>query len=369
MISVFTNTSKASSFTTAQLKALDPAASAALRVAYCSDCYNTGAFDYGMTGALVFWSGTTTSGSWLTLSDNVPICSTADADGFTEWCMWLHARNRGEIKTAIATILSMPLSNNQGLRGSWLSGSSGISAYPQAPINSDHQGGYFELLTGTTSGSFGLRYQYSDTTNIFNPSTGIRRKVGIVASMGVSETATNANNAFALSVGLERSSTDAIQTVSPFTGAGSTSEFAGFVYDPQNAHGFGTALDANWNAMLRRGGTTIGTASTSIPISTRTQLAVALEPNGNNTARTTAIQQGVTGAGTRCILEASGAWTNTAVIPTLNLFIPSRTATIASRTIRLSRVTVINWYESGTRIVPVAPITSFTNSGSIIPTP
>lgn len=64
------------SFTTAELLALSATESARLRLAYCSDCFSSGANMTTLYGDAVFWNGY----QWLTQSDCVPICADGVAD-------------------------------------------------------------------------------------------------------------------------------------------------------------------------------------------------------------------------------------------------------------------------------------------------
>lgn len=257
-------------YTTAQLNALSVADSAKLRVAYCSDCLNSGSNVVGCTGSFVFWSGT----YWMTFSDNIPI--TTD---FFEYTIWMHLRSRSP---QVLTPFAMHLQGAQFIVAGFNSTNVGTAGLGQSTSGSnDLLGWRWSLSTGATAASSSLVRLNRPTGTVFNPSQ--RRNIGMAATLTDFITSASATDYYAFRIGLQSSET--LASAYP-------TSFAGIIFDDRG-NVFGQGNDSNLRAVVRANSTDayaptsigIGSAIPSAMVTSNLLVVATIEPTTTSMAR------------------------------------------------------------------------------------
>ena len=292
-------TASVASFTTAQLLALSASESAALGIAYCTDCLTTKGIlsDVGDSGR---WNGL----EWTTLTDCVP-----PTVSFGRFCIFLLRRNFNSNTIPGSTYWSCLPGGNANLgTGAAITGSGSTTTNGQ--IN--------QIIgtTGTTAtGIASLRYNGFDK----DPTNWNSRAIGFVLNHVTVEQSV-AGQTFSYRSGISTYSSSAVSALQ--------SDEVCLAYDPDNTLGAGINTD-NWWYLVRANGTTlftgdtgiarttpIWTVSTIVPVSGNAVLAEVCTANNAGGSYTVHTSQLVTLSATQtsatlCMGKASGTTAKT----------------------------------------------------------
>lgn len=239
-------------YTTAQLLALSSSASAAIGIAYCTDCLTTKGILTDV-GDDVRWNGM----EWVTFTDDVPLTTS-----FNKLCFYLYQRNFNSNVLPGTTRWACNAASNAN---------SGTAATMSLSASTTTNGQINQIIgtTGTTAtGIASLRYNGYDTdlTNWNCRAIGMALNHVTVEQSVVGQT-------FSYRSGISTYSAAAV-------GALQLDEVC-LVYDPDNTLGAGINTD-NWWYLIRANGTTLFTGDTGIARTTPIWTIATIIPVGVN---------------------------------------------------------------------------------------
>lgn len=287
------------SFTTAELLALGATESAKLRVAFCSDCFTSGATTANLIGDICLWDGD----RWLTFHDKVPPS--------TDWLQFaLDIARRGD-GTNMGPFMSVhgDLSNNILAIGQYVSGAGAtVNSFSSDPVSLISIGS----LPGTTStGSF-------KAVPVFGvyAGTGVpTRKTALLFNfLGTAVAVSN--------VGVDEWHWRLTCQTPLFTASASLqNDDFGFVMDDRNTLGQGST-GSNLYAMCRLNGTTTDWVNTGLlAASAAAHLIVTWEPTGSFQGRIRVATAGDFGTPITTHIDRTGslsAGATNRILPCLN---------------------------------------------------
>lgn len=248
----------ADSFTTAELLALGATESAKLRVAFCSDCFASGATTANLVGDICLWD----ADRWVTLHDRVQ--PTTD---WLSFALEIARRGDGQRNGPFLGVFGEFGSNVATISGY----TTGASSTLFSPASDSVRMASINAGPGTTStGSFKAIPVFSANALTSAPT----RKLAVVMSwFGSASSVSNAGvDNWHWRVGLQ-------VPVFASTAALQNDDF-GFVMDDINTLGQG-ASGSNLRAMCRFNATTLDWVDTGVAVTTGSAfLIVTFEPNG-----------------------------------------------------------------------------------------
>ena len=241
-------TTSVASFTTAQLLALSASESAALGIAYCTDCLSTKGILTDV-GDFVFWNGD----EWITATDTV-----VPVTVFGKFCLSLQRRNFNSNVIPGSTYWATLAAGNANV---------GTSAAITSATSTTTNGQINQLIasTGTTAtGIASFRYNGFDK----DPTNWNSRAIAYVTNH-VTVDDSVVGQTFSYRTGISTYSATAIGTLGL--------DEACLVYDPNNTFGAGINTD-NWWYLIRANGTTLFTGDTGIPRTTPLWIVCTMVP-------------------------------------------------------------------------------------------
>ncbi|NDC43035.1 MAG: hypothetical protein EBZ77_16045, partial [Chitinophagia bacterium] len=257
-------------YTVAQLNGLGGSASSKLRVAYCSDCLNSGASSAGIQGSFVFWNGA----AWMTFSDNIPITTS-----FFDYVALMHLRSRSP---QIITPYAMHLQGAQFLTAGFNSSNTGTASLGQSSGGSnDLLGWRYSYSTGTTVSSTSLVRLNRPTGTVFG--AGQRRNVGIAVTLTDFVTSASATDYYAFRIGLQSAETGASTYPTSFVGI--IFDDRGNIYGQGNDSNLRAVARANSTDLLAPTSIGIGSATPNTTVICNVLIVATIEPITTTTAR------------------------------------------------------------------------------------
>lgn len=247
------------SFTTAELLALSATESEKLRVAFCSDCFTSGATTANLLGDICIWSGD----RWLTFHDKVPPS--------TDWLAFSLAVARIGTGTSMGPFMSVhgDLANNILAIGQYLNGTSAVSSSLAADGERLMNFGSFPGTTSTGS------FKGVPVFGVY-AGTGVpTRKTALLLNFFGSAAAVS-------NVGVDEWHWRLTCQTPLYTASASLqNDDFGFVMDDRNTLGQGST-GSNLYAMCRLNGTTTDWVNTGLlAASASAHLIVTWEPTGS----------------------------------------------------------------------------------------
>lgn len=279
-------------YTTSQLLALSPAASEERMVAYCTDCFSSGANMTTLYGDMVYWNGF----QWLTAADSIP--PTTD---FVEFALnKSRLTNSGEMRPTTSVVGDNANLSTQNIPAF----TSGAGAVGSSAVSTGSQLVQWGLTPGTTS-TGAVR---STPIYAVNSAAAPYRDIGCVMNF-VSGSTSLSNlgvDNWYWKVGISTS-------VLAASGALQNDEIC-FVMDDANTLGLG-ATGTQLYALIRIGGSTLSFVATGInPTTTSKYLIATWEPTGSGGAgRARLAVAGDLGGALTTIADQSGTLSTSAL--------------------------------------------------------
>jgi len=245
------------SFTTAQLLALSASESAALGIAYCTDCLSTKRILTDV-GDFVFWNGV----EWITATDTV-----VPVSDFGKFCLSLQRRNFNSNVIPGSTYWATLAGGNSN---------SGTSAAIASTTSTTTNGQINQVIGSTGTTATGIAsFRYNGFSK--DPTDWNSRAIGFVLNHVTVDDSV---------VGQTFSYRTGISTYSPSAVATLGLDEACLVYDPNDTLGAGINTD-NWWYLIRANGTTLFTGDTGIPRTTPLWIVCTMVPTTGNTVAVT----------------------------------------------------------------------------------